>query len=108
MSMPDGAANGPEYLIDVRACGVVVMITMLMLGALTLVRDREEGNWEGLLRDAGDRARRHGWQTRAVRGGRRGAGCGRYHSRENPLRPAGARQCDHSPTCERRVRFSPI
>ena len=29
--------------------GVVVMITMLMLGALTLVRDREEGNWEGLL-----------------------------------------------------------
>ncbi len=25
------------------------MITMLMLGALTLVRDREEGNWEGLL-----------------------------------------------------------
>jgi ABC-2 type transport system permease protein len=29
--------------------GVVVMITMLMLGALTLVRDREEGSWEGLL-----------------------------------------------------------
>jgi ABC-2 type transport system permease protein len=29
--------------------GVVVMITMLMLGALTLVRDREEGSWEGLI-----------------------------------------------------------
>ncbi|GAC1674912.1 MAG: hypothetical protein NVS9B2_24680 [Steroidobacteraceae bacterium] len=29
--------------------GVVVMITMLMLGAWTLVRDREEGKWEGLL-----------------------------------------------------------
>lgn len=29
--------------------GVVVMITMLMLGALTLVRDREQGSWEGLL-----------------------------------------------------------
>ncbi len=25
------------------------MITMLMLGALTLVRDREQGSWEGLL-----------------------------------------------------------
>jgi ABC-2 type transport system permease protein len=29
--------------------GVIVMITMLMLGALTLVRDREQGSWEGLL-----------------------------------------------------------
>jgi ABC-2 type transport system permease protein len=29
--------------------GVVVMITMLMLGALTLVRDREQGSWEGVL-----------------------------------------------------------
>jgi ABC-2 type transport system permease protein len=29
--------------------GVVVMISMLMLGALTLVREREEGSWEGLL-----------------------------------------------------------
>jgi ABC-2 type transport system permease protein len=29
--------------------GVVVMITMLMLGALTLVREREQGSWEGLL-----------------------------------------------------------
>jgi len=29
--------------------GVVIMISMLMLGALTLVRDREQGSWEGLL-----------------------------------------------------------
>lgn len=29
--------------------GVVVMITMLMLGALTLVREREQGSWTGLL-----------------------------------------------------------
>jgi len=29
--------------------GVVVMITMLILGALTLVRERERGSWEALL-----------------------------------------------------------
>lgn len=29
--------------------GVVVMISMLMLGALTLVREREQGSWSGLL-----------------------------------------------------------
>jgi ABC-2 type transport system permease protein len=29
--------------------GVVVMITMLMLGALTLVRERERGSWETLM-----------------------------------------------------------
>lgn len=29
--------------------GVVVMISMLMLGALTLVRDRERGSWEMML-----------------------------------------------------------
>ena len=29
--------------------GVVVMITMLLLGALTLVREREQGTWESLL-----------------------------------------------------------
>jgi ABC-2 type transport system permease protein len=29
--------------------GVVVMITMLVLGALTLVRERERGSWEALL-----------------------------------------------------------
>jgi ABC-2 type transport system permease protein len=29
--------------------GVVVMITMLILGALTLVRERERGTWEALL-----------------------------------------------------------
>jgi ABC-2 type transport system permease protein len=29
--------------------GVIVMISMLLLGALTLVRERERGTWEGLL-----------------------------------------------------------
>jgi ABC-2 type transport system permease protein len=29
--------------------GVVIMISMLMLGALTLVREREQGHWESLL-----------------------------------------------------------
>ncbi len=29
--------------------GAVVMISMLMLGALTLVRERERGSWEGLM-----------------------------------------------------------
>src|SRR5438552_3836581 len=29
--------------------GVIVMITMLLLGGLTLVRERERGTWEGLL-----------------------------------------------------------
>jgi ABC-2 type transport system permease protein len=29
--------------------GVIVMITMLLLGALTLARERERGTWEGLL-----------------------------------------------------------
>jgi ABC-2 type transport system permease protein len=29
--------------------GVIVMITMLLLGALTLSRERERGTWEGLL-----------------------------------------------------------
>jgi ABC-2 type transport system permease protein len=34
--------------------GVVVMITMLLLGALTLVREREQGSWESLLATAVD------------------------------------------------------
>jgi ABC-2 type transport system permease protein len=34
--------------------GVVVMITMLLMGALTLVREREQGNWESLLATAID------------------------------------------------------
>jgi ABC-2 type transport system permease protein len=29
--------------------GVIVMISMLMMGALTLVRERERGSWEALL-----------------------------------------------------------
>jgi ABC-2 type transport system permease protein len=34
--------------------GVVVMITTLLLGALTLVREREQGSWESLLATAAD------------------------------------------------------
>ena len=37
------------WAIAPALAGVVVMITMLMLGALTLVRERERGTWEGLL-----------------------------------------------------------
>ena len=38
-----------SWTIAPGLAGVVVMITMLMLGALTLVRERERGTWEGLL-----------------------------------------------------------
>ena len=60
-SVADEAQPRPEvqwlYNPDARTAwslapglvGVVVMITTLMLGALTLVRDREQGSWEGLL-----------------------------------------------------------
>jgi ABC-2 type transport system permease protein len=34
--------------------GVIVMISMLLLGALTLVREREQGTWEALLATAAD------------------------------------------------------
>jgi ABC-2 type transport system permease protein len=34
--------------------GVVMMISMLLLGALTLVREREQGHWESLLATAAD------------------------------------------------------
>jgi ABC-2 type transport system permease protein len=34
--------------------GVIVMISMLLLGALTLVREREQGHWESLLSTAVD------------------------------------------------------
>jgi ABC-2 type transport system permease protein len=34
--------------------GVIVMISMLLLGALTLVREREQGTWEALLSTAAD------------------------------------------------------
>lgn len=34
--------------------GVVMMISMLLLGALTLVREREHGHWESLLATAAD------------------------------------------------------
>jgi ABC-2 type transport system permease protein len=43
---PDGRT---AWLLAPGLVGVIVMITMLMLGALTLVRDREQGSWEGLL-----------------------------------------------------------
>jgi ABC-2 type transport system permease protein len=37
------------WMIVPGLVGVVLMITMLMLGALTLVRERERGSWETLL-----------------------------------------------------------
>jgi ABC-2 type transport system permease protein len=43
---PDGRAS---WSTAPGLAGVVVMISMLMMGALTLVREREQGTWEGLL-----------------------------------------------------------
>ena len=43
---PDGRTT---WSIIPALAGVIVMITMLMLGALSLVRERERGTWEGLL-----------------------------------------------------------
>ncbi len=39
----------PAWAVAPALAGVVVMISMLMLGALTLVREREQGTWESLL-----------------------------------------------------------
>ncbi len=43
-------SRGPDF-VDDRAgfASVVVVVSMLMLGALTLVRERERGSWETLL-----------------------------------------------------------
>jgi ABC-2 type transport system permease protein len=38
-----------SWAITPALAGVIVMISMLMLGALTLVRERERGTWEGLI-----------------------------------------------------------
>lgn len=38
-----------DWTIVPGLVGVIVMISMLMLGALTLVRERERGSWEALL-----------------------------------------------------------
>src|SRR5216683_2212237 len=43
---PEGRTS---WTIVPGLAGVVVMISMLMLGALTLVRERERGSWETLL-----------------------------------------------------------
>ena len=43
---PDGRS---AWTIVPGLVGVIVMISMLMLGALTLVRERERGSWEALL-----------------------------------------------------------
>lgn len=43
---PDGRT---AWTVVPGLAGVVVMISMLMLGALTLVRERERGSWETLL-----------------------------------------------------------
>ncbi|MBI2800453.1 MAG: ABC transporter permease [Gammaproteobacteria bacterium] len=38
-----------DWAITPVLAGVIVMISMLLLGALSLVREREQGTWEGLL-----------------------------------------------------------
>jgi ABC-2 type transport system permease protein len=38
-----------SWAIAPALAGVIVMISMLMLGALALVRERERGSWEGLM-----------------------------------------------------------
>ena len=58
-SLDDGAAIDIDWLYNPERrtawtivpglVGVIVMISMLMLGALTLVRERERGSWEALL-----------------------------------------------------------
>jgi len=58
-SLDDGAAIDVDWLYNPERrtawtivpglVGVIVMISMLMLGALTLVRERERGSWESLL-----------------------------------------------------------
>jgi ABC-2 type transport system permease protein len=40
---------GDAWLIAPGLIGMIVMVTMLFLGALTLVRERERGSWETLL-----------------------------------------------------------
>ena len=49
-------AASTTWSITPGLVGVVVMISMLLLGALTLVREREQGNWESLLATAVDGA----------------------------------------------------
>jgi ABC-2 type transport system permease protein len=59
LSLDDGAAIGVDWLYNPQRrtawtivpglVGVIVMISMLLLGALTLVRERERGSWEALL-----------------------------------------------------------
>jgi ABC-2 type transport system permease protein len=59
VSLDDGAAIDVDWLYNPQRrtawtivpglVGVIVMISMLMLGALTLVRERERGSWEALL-----------------------------------------------------------
>jgi len=58
-SLDDGASIEVDWLYNPERrtawtivpglVGVIVMISMLMLGALTLVRERERGSWEALL-----------------------------------------------------------
>lgn len=44
-----GAPQREAWAISPGLVGVVVMVSMLFLGAMTLVRERERGTWEGLL-----------------------------------------------------------
>ncbi|MGA8756578.1 MAG: ABC transporter permease [Stellaceae bacterium] len=59
LSLDDGAAIDVDWLYNPQRrtawtivpglVGVIVMISMLLLGALTLVRERERGSWEAQL-----------------------------------------------------------
>ena len=59
LSLDDGSSIDVDWLYNPERrtawtivpglVGVIVMISMLMLGALTLVRERERGSWESLL-----------------------------------------------------------
>jgi ABC-2 type transport system permease protein len=44
-----GEADRDAWAISPGLVGVVVMVSMLFLGAMTLVRERERGTWESLL-----------------------------------------------------------
>jgi ABC-2 type transport system permease protein len=46
--LPD-AGGATAWVIAPGLIGMIVMVTMLFLGALTLVRERERGSWESLL-----------------------------------------------------------
>jgi ABC-2 type transport system permease protein len=85
---PDGRT---AWTIVPGLAGVVVMISMLMLGALTLVRERERGSWETLTGHACRRRRCSGWETLTLRHHRYGSGSGRNRDRQVAVQFTGDR-----------------